>query len=572
MEMAVRVRGGGQDEDGREQAFWWSALLVVLLMASSLIGCGPSEDEAAPVEVDPPFALPELQAEVPLYELVIPPETLARFEADPFLEEQPATFVFDGQPQPVKVRLRGSSSRYFPKKSWRIEFPKDVEFDGRRKHNLVAEFQDRTMMTEKLAYDLMLGMGVPAPRTKFVRLVINGAYQGVYLDIERVDKSFTEAHGFADADPTIYRCGAKDGEMKLWRTDYQQGWQKETNESEGEGEEDIQGLMHIINRTPEPELPRVLAGHFELETYLRSLAAEVLMSNNIPEDSQSYLILDRSTGRWTYVPWDLNNNDARWWPTYGLTMKPVVEHPLIPFSLQDAWVEQTYHRRKQRADFLPTFSNLNTRIAFHPELRERLFTRIERSLAEVFNAEVLFPRLEAMHALIAPYMEGDPYVNLGPEGQPDGDGLAKFHAGLPFLKKYVEGRTAFVRAELERLRAPRTTLRLSAVHPGEGWVELHNPGDVEVSTAGLVLSADLRRTVSTLRRPETSGVLPTVQVPPHGSIRITREGLGFALPAEGELGLVDGKSVVGALDVLFYGALAPGQYYARGEGERWELR
>jgi spore coat protein H len=83
---------------------------------------------------------------------------------------------------------------------------------------------------------------------------------------------------------------------------------------------------------------------------------------------------------------------------------------------------------------------------------------------------------------------------------------------------------------------------------------------------------DLRRTVTTLRRPETSAVLPTVQVPPHGSLRITREGLGFALPSEGELGLFDGKSVVGALDVFFYGALAPGQHYARGEGERWEIR
>ncbi|HZI03168.1 MAG TPA: hypothetical protein VEZ71_04065, partial [Archangium sp.] len=60
MEMAVRVMGEGQDGDGRERAFWWSALLVVLLMASSLMGCTAREDEAAPAEVDPPFALPEL--------------------------------------------------------------------------------------------------------------------------------------------------------------------------------------------------------------------------------------------------------------------------------------------------------------------------------------------------------------------------------------------------------------------------------------------------------------------------------------------------------------------------------
>ena len=49
------------------------------------------------------------------------------------------------------------------------------------------------MMTEKLAYDLMLAMDLPAPRTRYVRLSLNGQYQGVYLDIERVDQTFAQA-------------------------------------------------------------------------------------------------------------------------------------------------------------------------------------------------------------------------------------------------------------------------------------------------------------------------------------------------------------------------------------------
>lgn len=563
MRAAVVMVGGGQDEQDR--SLWWIALVgTVLLLALS--GCGEEQEEP---EL---FEFPELQTEVPHYELFIPPETLAKFEADPYLDEQPALLVVGKQEHEVGVRLRGSSARFFPKKSWRIEFPKGKKFDGRRKHNLIAEFQDRTMMTEKLAYDLMLAMGLPAPRTQYVRLSLNGQYQGVYLDIERVDDSFAEAHGFEDEDPTIYRCGAKDCEMKLWRTDYQQDWQKETNESEG-GKEDIQALMHVINRTPEPDLPRVLAEHLELERYLRTLAVEVLVSNNIAEDSQSYLIHDRKTGKWTYVAWDLNNNDARWWPTYGLSMKPVVEHPLIPFSLTDGWVAKMYAKRAGRPGFLPTFSNLNTRIVYNPELRGRLAELIQKGLTELFDPAVLHPRLEAMHALIAPHMEADPYLHLGPEGQPDPDGLAKFHEGLPFLKAYAESRAKFIGSELDRLQAAPQTLRLSAVSPSEGWVELHNPTEQPRSLSGLVLSADLRRTIPALRHPGTSTVLPELQVPPQGTVRLTRETLGFTLPLEGELGLFDGQTVTGALDVLFYGALPPGSFYVRADASSpWQSR
>jgi spore coat protein H len=564
MRAAVVMVGGGQDE--HDQSVWWIALVGTALLLA-LSGCG--QEEAPQQET---FAFPELQQEVPLYELQIPPETLAKFDADPYLDEQPARLVVGGESHEVLVRLRGSSSRFFPKKSWRIEFPKGTEFDGRRKHNLVAEFQDRTMMTEKLAYDAMLAMGIPAPRTKYVRLSLNGHYQGVYLDIERVDKSFAEAHGFGDPDPTIYRCGAKDGEMKLWRTDYQQGWQKETNEHV-RGTQDIDALMWIINRTPEPELPGVLAEHLELERYLRTMAVEVLVSNNISEDAQSYFIHDRTTGKWTYVAWDLNNNDARWWPTYGLGMKPVVEHPLFPFSLSDGWVARMYAKRATRPGYLPAFSNLNTRITYNPELRGRLVALVEKGLTELFAPEVLHPRLDAMYALIAPHMEADPYLNLGPEGQPDLDGLEKFHEGLPFLKAYAEKRAAFVRGELARLQAPPQTLMLSAVSPSEGWVEVHNPTGQERSMGGLVLTTDLRRTIPVLRHPSTSAVLPDLTVPPHGTVRLTRETLDFTLPLEGELGLFDGQSVVGVLDVLFYGALPQGGVYARdGATSQWQTR
>jgi spore coat protein H len=493
-------------------------------------------------------------------------------------EEEPATFTYQGHSQPVRVRLRGASAREFPKKSWRIEFPSGVEFDGRRKHNLVAEYQDSTLMAEKLGYDLLLAMGVPAPRTRYVRLNINGAYEGVYLDIERVDKDFLDNHGFDDDDATIYRCGSKDCEFKPWRVHYQRDWEKETNEREGR--EDIRALVDALNHTPEPDFVRVLGERVELERYLRAMVVDALIGNFIIEDSRSYVIHDRVTGRWSYVPWDLNNANATWWPTYGPGMEPVVNHPLFNFSITDTWVLRLYERHKDTMPgLLPTFSNLNTRIVFNPELREMLMERMERALEELFVPTVAWPRLEAMHALITPSVEQDPYVTRPDAYRPDG--LAQFRAGLPYLKKFVVRRAAFIRQELARHRARRLGLAISAFDPRAGWVELRNYGSTPVSTEGLVLAKDLRRA---LQRN-----VPPRALEPGESVRFTAAELGITstpnagtvppdgapgFPPQGEVGLFDGQSMLGVIDLLFYGELPVDHVYARDAGDpsRWEIR
>ena len=125
-----------------------------------------------------------------------------------------------------------------------------MKFDGRRKLNLVSEYRDSTMMVEKLGYDLLAAMGVPAPEAKYVRLVINGVYQGVYLDLERVDKNFLDNHGFADDDGTIYRCGRKNCEMKTWLAPYNKDWEKKSNELQDDVA--LHTFIDRINHTPEP--------------------------------------------------------------------------------------------------------------------------------------------------------------------------------------------------------------------------------------------------------------------------------------------------------------------------------
>ncbi len=476
------------------------------------------------------------------------------FAADIFTPEQPATFIFEGQSFPVNVRLRGASARTFPKKSWNVDF-ENLRFGGREELNLVSEYQDSTMMVEKLAYDMLEAMQVPAPRAKYVRLIVNGEYQGLYLDIEEVDKKFVRARALPDQDPSIYRCGYWDCEMKLWHGSWQGDFEKKTNELEPR--DDLNACLELINFTPEPLFAEKLRQSFDLDGFLEQMAFEVVISNNFIEDAENYYIHDRVTGRWYHVPWDLNNADPRFWPTYGMPMTPVYDHPLFPFTLNNPWLQRMYDRRTQeRAEYEPTFCNLRTRIINNPELLAELILLVEKAQAELLDPAKLIPRIQQTYAAIAPHMQDDPWVDP-----------AQFHYGPEFLIGFVERRNTFVRQELQRWKEKTHGLVIERFDPAAGWIELKNRSAAQVSTSGLVLTTYLRRAV-------IPSNVPARTLAPGETVRFTASELGVTFDPHGQIGLFDGKTVAGVIDVLYYGALPPGQLYDRADDAdgRWQVQ
>ena len=94
----------------------------------------------------------------------------------------------------VAIHIRGNSTRYFEKKSFSIETRDmagvqiNVSILGMPPENdwdLVAPYQDKTLMRIPLGYDLFRRMGHYASRFKNVELVINGEYRGVYHILEK---------------------------------------------------------------------------------------------------------------------------------------------------------------------------------------------------------------------------------------------------------------------------------------------------------------------------------------------------------------------------------------------------
>lgn len=108
----------------------------------------------------------------------------------------------------IGLRLRGNTSRYSKKKSFKISFN---EYDSTRKYqnvkklNLNGQHNDPTMIREKLYYDLWKKAGMVERRSAFVRLYINNIYYGLYTNIEEMDKSWLKRN-FPDKDGNLYKC------------------------------------------------------------------------------------------------------------------------------------------------------------------------------------------------------------------------------------------------------------------------------------------------------------------------------------------------------------------------------
>ena len=112
-------------------------------------------------------------------------------------EEAQSIFSVPNSIYRATIKYRGASSySKFDKKQYRIEFYKNNK-DSTKKVSLAGmgansewvlngPYLDKTLIRNKLVYDLARELNGWAPDTRFVELFVDGKYQGVYLAVEPV--------------------------------------------------------------------------------------------------------------------------------------------------------------------------------------------------------------------------------------------------------------------------------------------------------------------------------------------------------------------------------------------------
>ncbi len=233
-------------------------------------------------------------------------------------EYAPVRVIFDQSVvlDSVGVRYKGNSSyvlsRHTPKKPFKLRFDKYKEgqmlFDL-LKLNLSNGISDPTFMRETIAYSIARRY-LPAPRTGFANLYVNGELIGFYVLAEQIDTQFLLRH-FGDHTFNLYKA-TNTGATLLYRgadkSDYESELRLRTNRDDGDWGRLIE-MLNKLNTTPRRAFLETMSQYLNLENCLRFLAFNMVLSNfdsYTGSGRNFYLYDDRTTGQFYIIPWDPN--------------------------------------------------------------------------------------------------------------------------------------------------------------------------------------------------------------------------------------------------------------------------
>ncbi|MBK7337089.1 MAG: CotH kinase family protein [Saprospirales bacterium] len=378
---------------------------------------------------------------IPRIDILIPPDSL-----DIMLEsgnEQSnyhwhGTFLFDNGTmkdtvENIGFRLRGNTSRYADKKSFKVSFntyETGRQWEGLEKLNLNGEHNDPTVARSKICWDLLRSMKVPASRSNHVDLYINGDFYGLYINVEHVDDEFVQLR-FGNDEGNLYKCTYpadlvyKGANPNLYKETFngRRAYELTTNE-DVDDYSDLAHFIDVLNNTPIAQLPCELEKVFEVDNYLKALAFDVLSGNwdgPVYNKNNFYLYHNQATGKFEYIPYDLDN-------TLGID-----------------WLGQDWEDR-DIYDWSPNDPRpLYDRILAVSDYRDRFSYYMDQFMDEIFAESALFPYIETMRDMITPSAEDDPYRPLD-WGFTTDDFFNSYEEELPFfqtpigLKPYITER------------------------------------------------------------------------------------------------------------------------------------
>lgn len=407
--------------------------------------------------------------------------------------------------RPVKVHLKGHKAGSFrkltEKAAFKLKFKEENAFLGLRKMTLNNMVEDPSMIHETLAYSLFRAAGVPASRTGFAYLRVNGDDFGVYLDLENLDE--TALARLYGAGNTLHLYEGEYGAdvdaagIATLGTEPPEG-QPKFEMDEGEGEPtDLEALANAVAGSS-PSFSARLTGLADLTEMTRMWGVEKYISHwdgysgeEASNKPNNYYLHSDLAGLFQMLPWGTDN-------TWQVERRIGFDgHAGLLFNgcLGDDHCFRSYYAALQAlegqvATLDPDALAASTAALLKPwqELEEDESTRGEHSVAEIEGAVAKVRQyIAARPAELAKWLAANkppaegPGPGGGPAPGPGGGGSAP-----PDLR--VDG-------IVKRPGQLRLRVRLEAPGRVRAWVSLQTKDgrrrvcapDVSTDTAGIVV-------------------------------------------------------------------------------------
>lgn len=262
----------------------------------------------------------------------------------------------------VGLRFKGNSSLQSSwqagilKLSFKIDFDEyeddypqidNQRFYGFKKLSLKNNYDDNSLIREKVASDIFRHAGLAVSNTGFYTLYVDHGdgpeYFGLYTLVEEVDNTVIKTQ-FSSNDGNLYKPEDYGSSFAEGTFD-EDGFEKKTNEDEADWT-DIKNLftaLHASTRTTNPDAWRTaLEAVFDVDTFLNYLAINTTIQNwdtyGIMEHNY-YLYNNPDNNLLTWIPWDNNESlqDGKQGGSLNLNFSDLRndDWPLIEYLYED---------------------------------------------------------------------------------------------------------------------------------------------------------------------------------------------------------------------------------------------
>lgn len=211
------------------------------------------------------------------------------------------------------IELRGQSARNFEQKSYKINLSKQTSlFQGQQKLNLNKHISDDTRVTQKFAFDTMIGLAnFTSIRTNFMHVQIkdgtnpDAAYvdYGLFTHVENVDDDYLKVRTLNEnatfLKPVDFAFTVAEAEQVHSKLEAE----LILRDINRPGDEKLLEMITAINEQG-TEFNENFDYYFDRENYLNWIALNILL-NNYDTMSRNFLLYSPSnTDKWYFLPWD----------------------------------------------------------------------------------------------------------------------------------------------------------------------------------------------------------------------------------------------------------------------------
>ncbi|MBN1419112.1 MAG: CotH kinase family protein, partial [Planctomycetes bacterium] len=256
---------------------------------------------------------------LPVYTLIVPGDPVGFSRSLSCSTYTRCSFAFEGELYPdIEIRARGQSACGASKRYMKLKFHRGHEFQGSRRLNLQSLWTDKSLIREHMAWEMFDRMSEPYCFHRFIRLHANGAYFGLYAEMEHPDARYLTRNGL-NSDGNLYKATAS-------REERDGTYEKKTNEHEGDA--DLRAFLNALHDTPASGLVSFFQQNVDEDSIIEYQASHVLANNRDYPHKNHYLYHDTATGKWIATAWDVDLTfGKRWDGSYGGIYHDKMDNP-----------------------------------------------------------------------------------------------------------------------------------------------------------------------------------------------------------------------------------------------------